>query len=148
MPDGLTNQIATGIATQAAAVSGGTATVATMQGSSSEPVDGVPTTPYTIVGPPRGRMLSGSWEQLIYQFPMRCYLARLGSGSLTQHDVNEYLDNFLTAWRVNLTIGGVVTEQHIVSWDTDKFYAVAGEDYQAIDFVVEVTVYRSATYAS
>ena len=35
-----------------------------------------------------------------------------------------------------------------MSWDTDRFYTVGGQDYQAIDFQIRVEVERAATYTA
>lgn len=147
MADNTTNLIATGLATTAKNVTGGSAAVTTMRGAAGTPLDTIPGAPYTVVGPPQGNLTPGSWEIVLYRFPMRCYVARLSDSARMQHDTNEYLDGFLTAFRTGIELGvaGVVSAT-IETFDTDKFQEVGTEEYQLIDFVVRVEVARGETY--
>lgn len=151
--DALHNQIAQALATAATTVVGGTASVSTMRGSSAGPKANLPPVPYTVVGPPSGRQIpASSEEQLFIRYPMRCYVGKIRDGVQTQHDINEFLDAFLITFRnlggLGISISGQVTDVHIESWDTDKFYEVGGEAYQAIDFTVVAEVERTATYTA
>ena len=149
--DGLHNQIAQGIANIAQNVIGGTASINAMRYTAPTPVSNIPPAPATIVGPPRGRIATASWEVVQITYPVRVYTAKIMKSSVTQHDVNEWVDAFIAAYRTGITEGlsslGVM-EVIIESWDTDKFYEVGGEGYQAIDFVVDVEVLRTATYTN
>ena len=61
------------------------------------------------------------------------------------------LDAFLTAFRsgISLNLASLgVSAALITDWNTDRFYDIGGESYQAVDFTVQVDVYRSATYTS
>ena len=139
---GLHNTIASQIATTVAGVT-------SVQACSPTPVDSIPATPFGVVGPPKGQLFQpGSWERLLLQFPLRIYVSRIASADRDQTTTNDFLDNFLTAFRTGITLGGNVQQCVIVSWDTDRFYTVNNEDYQAIDFVLSVEVERSATYTA
>lgn len=151
MADGLHNQIATALANTALTVVGGTASISTMRYSSPGPSSNLPPAPVTVIGPPSGRLSAASWEVLDIRFPMRVYSAKLRSASQTQHDVNEWIDGFLTTYRSGITLAlsslGVM-EAIIESWNSDAFYEINGEPYQAIDFVVLVQVARAETYTA
>jgi hypothetical protein len=139
---GLTNQISTAIAAQAAGVAG-------MVGGSATPLDTIPNTPYAVVGPSSGRIdQPGSWERLYWTVPWRCYVARISNGALVQTDVNDLLDLILVTFRTGITLGGLVSQSVIATWQTDRYYTVGIEDYQAIDFVNTVELERSASYTA
>lgn len=149
MADGLHNQIASAIAADALTVVGGTASQSTMRGSVAGPTSNLGPAPQTVVGPPNGRITPGSWEVIEIKFPVRVYTAKLRNATQTQHDVNEWLDAFIAAYRTGITFGlsalGVM-QVVIDSWNTDAFYEVGGEPYQAIDFTVSVYVASGQTY--
>ena len=137
---GLHNQIAAGIEADAAAVAGITQ-------HSPVPVDNIPSTPFAMVGSPKGTMLApGSWEVFTLQFPLQIFYAR-NTADLDQTALNDFVDLFISQFRlgVTLAVAGVVAAQ-IVSWDTGKYYNVDGSTFQAIDFTVAVEVARAATY--
>lgn len=147
MADGLHNQIAAAIASNALNVAGGTAQVSVMRTTSAYPESNIQPAPLTIVGPATGRLTPGSSQEIFFlRFPMRFYTPRLRNNAQTMHDVYEYVDGFLTQFRKVISFGGIDTEAVIESWDTDKFYSIGEEDYQAIDFVVKVEVYNNVTY--
>jgi hypothetical protein len=75
-------------------------------------------------------------------------VARVKSADREQSTVNDTLDLFLTGWRTGITLSALVTEAIIKSWDTDRFYSVNGEDWQAIDLVIGVEVERAASYTA
>ncbi len=139
---GMHNQIATGLAALAASVTG-------MTGCSPVPVETIPNTPYGVIGPPKGSLLQpGSWERLLLQYPMRIYVCRVGTPDRDQVVVSDLVDLFLVTFRTGIELGTIVTEAIIKTWDTDRFYTVGGEDYQAIDWLVGVEVERPATYTA
>lgn len=137
---GLHNLIATGLAADAAAVSG-------IQGSSATPVDGLSTTPFVVVGPPRGTMIGGSWERLFLVYPMTLFFLRAASADRDQVAINDLVDNFIAQFRFGITLGVAgVCEALISSWDTNKEQDVGGDTYQVVDFAVTVEVDRAASY--
>ncbi len=137
---GLHNLVAQGLAADAALVAG-------VQGSSATPVDGLPVTPFVVIGPPRGSITPGSWERLFITYPMHLFFIRAASADRDQVAINDFLDLFITGFRAGITLGvaGVV-EAVIASWDTNKEQDVGGETYQLIEFAVSVEVDRAATY--
>lgn len=137
---GLHNQIAAGIEADAAAVAG-------ISQHSPVPVDNIPSTPFAVVGPPKGTMVApGAWEVMSLQYPLRIYYAR-NTSDLDQTALNDFVDLFIAQFRlgVTLAVAGVVAAQ-LTTWDTGKFYDVNGSTFQAIDFTVSVEVARAATY--
>lgn len=149
MADALHNQIATALANTALTVVGGTASISTMRYSSPAPLTNVPPAPVTIIGPPSGRLTPGSWEIMEVRFPMRIYTAKLRNSTQTQHDVNEWVDAFIATFRTGITLGLAGVMQAVIeSWNTDAFYEVQGEPYQAVDFVVAVVVAQGETYTA
>lgn len=148
MADALHNQIASALATSATSVVGGTATITTMRGSSPTPLSTLPAAPWTVIGPPKGQITPAMEEVLHITFPMRIYTGKLASDDRTQHDTNEWLDAFLLAYRTGITLGGIVSEATIRTWNTDVFYEINGEPYQAVDFTVEVWTTRATTYTA
>lgn len=151
MADGLHNQIANALASNAVNVVGGSAFQAVMRYGVAGPATNLPPAPVTVIGPPRGRQVPGSWEIAEIEFPMRVYMGKLRNATQTQHDVSEWVDGFRTYYRTGITLGlsnlGVM--QAIISaWNTDVFYEVGGEPYQAIDFTVNVTVATGETYTA
>lgn len=139
---GLTNQIANAIGAQYAAIAG-------MSGVSARPVDKIPATPFTVVGGPAGRIdQPGSWERTYWTVPVRVFVARVSADDLTQADVSDMLDLILVALRAGITLGALVSQSVITTFDTDRFYTIGGEDYQAIDLVHTVELERSATYTA
>lgn len=139
---GLHNTVATALATTVAGITG-------MSGCSPVPIDSLNATPWGVVGPPKGQLLQpGSWERFLLTFPLRVYLARVSSSDRDQVAINDFLDLFLVGFRSGITLGGVVTEAIIKSWDTDRFYTIGGEDFQAIDFVIGVELERAASYSA
>lgn len=151
MADALHNLIASAIATNAVSVVGGSASQSTMRGSSAGPVSNLGPAPQTVVGPPKGRIVPGSWEVMELTYPVRVYTAKLRNASQTQHDVNEWLDAFIAAFRTGITLSlsaSGVMQSVISTWDTDRFYEVGGEPYQAIDFEVTVTIAQAETYTA
>jgi hypothetical protein len=147
--DGLHNQIAEALANTATQVIGGTASINNMRGAYPSPKASMPPAPITIIGPPTGRLTPGSSQEIYFiKYPMRVYVGRLRDSSQTMHDVNEWVDAFLIWYRGGISLGGLVTQAVIESWDTDKFYEIGGEDYQAVDFVIACEVYNSTTYTS
>lgn len=137
---GLHNLVATALATDAAAVTG-------IAGSSPTPIETLPGTPYVVIGPPRGQIVTGSWERMFLVYPMHLFYARVQNPNLDQTSLNDYCDLFITQFRTGITMGvaGVV-EAVIASWDTNKEMTVGDEDYQLIEFLVSVEVDRAATY--
>ena len=138
---GLTNQIAAALAVEAAAISGVT-------GASATPVNSIPDTPYVYIGPPRVQQVPGSWESRIYTFPMHYLVARVsGDEAADQAVINDALDAVLNAWRTGVTLGGLGIAE-IVAADGDKFYTVATQEYQSVDFDVRVSVYGAGGYTA
>jgi hypothetical protein len=137
---GLTNQIATGLVTEVAGVTGIVATAAT-------PVDAVPGTPFYYVGPPKLVQIGGQWEQRIYNFPLHLMIARLSTEDRDQVTINDLMDLTLNAFRTGITlaVSGVISAE-IKAADTDKFYELGGVTYQSVDFDCLVTVGQPATY--
>jgi hypothetical protein len=139
---GLHNTIAAQLAANALTVTG-------MKGSSATPVDQIPDIPYTVVGPPAGQLLQpGSWERLLIAFPMRTYVARVDDSKRVQATVNDFLDVFLSTFRLGITLGGNVTEAVLRTWNTNVFYTLNGEEFQVIDWQVAVEVERAAGYTA
>ena len=137
-----TTQVAQYIATTAGAISG-------MNGSSAFPVDSIPTTPYTVVGPHTGTLPQpGSWEQRILYYPVRCYVARIAGSTYDQQPVNTMVDNFITAFRSGITHSAGVTQIIIQSWNTGLFEVIGNETYQVVDFTFRVDIFQSATYTA
>lgn len=139
---GLTNNIATALATAAA-------TTPSVTGASAVPIEGVPGTPYIYVGPPKIQITPGSWDTRIYQFPMHYLIARVAE-PIDQTAINDALDAVLTVFRTGITLG-LTNPQPIaliVAADTDKFYSLDGTDYQSIDFTVAVEVYGPQSYTA
>lgn len=139
---GLHNLVATALAADAAAVTG-------ISGASPAPLETLPGTPYVVIGPPRGSIVTGSWERLFIFYPMHLFYARVQTPALDQVAINDLLDLFIAQFRTGITMGvaGVV-EVVIASWDTNKEMAVGDMDYQLIEFVVSVEVDRPASYTS
>ena len=147
MANGLHNQIAPALAAQALAVVGGTAVVSTMRETFPGPASTVGGFPFTIIGPPKGRQVPASSETVLTaRFPMRVYVAKVSSGLRAQFDINEWVDAFRAAWVTGCTLGSLVTFSWIESWDTDRWYTIGGEDYQAIDFVAGIETEIHETY--
>lgn len=147
----LHNLIANAIASNATGLTGGSAIVNNMRGASAYPQTNLGPSPQTVVGPPSGRLTAGTWERIFLRFPVRVYVAKIRNASQAQFDTNEWVDTFISAYRgsgpnqISLGVPGVVAAL-IESWETDKFYELQGEPYQAIDFVVAVEVDRPETY--
>ena len=147
--DGLHNQIAQQLAINAQIVTGGTASISNMRGAFPYPKSNIPPAPVTVIGPPKGRQIASSEEEHLFMlFPMRVYVGKIREAAQTQHDINEWVDAFLLSFRNGISLGGLVTDAHIESWDTDKFYQVGDEGYQAVDFVISVELLRTATYTT
>ena len=139
---GLHNLVATGLATTVAGIAG-------VSGCSPVPIENVNATPWGVIGPPKGQLLQpGGWERLLLQYPLRMYVARVSTPDRDQVAINDFLDLFLVAFRSGITQTALITEAIIKSWDTDRFYTLGGEDYQAIDFVIAVEVERAASYTA
>ena len=135
-------QVAQYIATTAAATSG-------MTGASAFPLDSIPNTPYTVVGPHTGTLPApGSWEQRVLYYPVRVYLTRLPKSDDVQSLANTTVDNFIAAFRSGITHSAGVTQIIIQSWNTGLFEEVAGEVYQVVDFTFRVDIFQSATYTA
>src|SRR6266542_1449245 len=116
---GLHNDIATQIAAHTVGVAG-------IVSCSTTPLDSISGTPCGVVGPPKGtKPQPGSYEHLVLQYPLRIFVAaRIDNAQVDQVAVNDFLDLFLTGFRANITLGGLVTEMLIRSWDTNRFYTV------------------------
>ena len=140
MAAGLHNLVATALAADASAV-------ATISGASATPVDTLPNTPYVVIGPPRGTIITGSWERLFIVYPMHLFYARTSTADRDQVALNDLVDLFISGFRTGITQGvaGVV-EAVIASWDTNKVQDVGGESYQLVEFLICVEVDRAATY--
>jgi hypothetical protein len=153
MADALHNQIAAGLATVAAGITGGSAYISTMRGAHAAPMSNLPPAPQTVIGPPSGRLTAAAHESLAIRFPMRVYLGKLRNLEQTQHDTNEWIDAFIVAFRgsagmgIDLGLAALgVTAALIESWDSDKYYEINNEPIQLIDFVVAVFVDRPVVY--
>ena len=137
-----TTQVAQAIANRAAGISG-------MFAASAFPVDAIPDTPYTVVGPHTGTLpVPGSWEQRILYFPVRCYVSRTAGSTYDQQSINAMVDAFISAFRSGITDSAGVTQIIIQSWNTGLFEVVANEEYQVIDFTFRVDIFQSATYTA
>jgi len=137
---GLHNQIGTALATKVAAIAG-------MAGASATPVDSIPNTPYGVVGPPSGRLEPGNWETITAVYPLRIYIGRTSDAARTQTDANDFLDLFIAAMRAGITLGiAGVSAALLSSWNTDRFYPIGGEDYQAVDATVTVEIDQPESY--
>ena len=135
-------QVAQAIATTAAGISG-------MFGTSAFPVDAIPDTPFTVVGPHTGTLPApGSWEQRILYFPVRVYLTRWSKSEDVQTAANAMVDSFISAFRLGITHVAGVTQIIIQSWNTGLYEVVGQETYQVVDFTIRVDIYQSATYTA
>jgi len=139
---GLHNQIGTALSVKVAAIGG-------MAGCSATPVDSIPNTPYGVVGPPSGRLEQGNWETINAIYPLRIYIGRTSDAARTQTDANDFLDLFIAAMRVGITLGiAGVSAALLDSWNSDRFYSVGGEDYQAVDASVRVEIDQPESYTA
>ncbi len=129
------------LATKVAAISG-------VVGTSAFHPDAIPDTPYFTFGMPRGRLVSGSWELTEFALPMRCYYARVSDDPTTAAGLLPFVQATITAFRSGVTLGGLVTEVHIDTWDANVYATVNAETFQVIDFSLAVTVYGSASYTA
>lgn len=139
---GTTNTTATNLASALAAISG-------VRGASSVPPDTIPGTPYCVVGAPKGKLTPGSWEIIEYTFPVDYLIARTSSEDRDQKTINDALDAVIAAFRSGITLSGAVDYALIDTFDTEKFYKGPGnEDYQSIQFTVQVLVATGETYTA
>ena len=135
----ITNTIASDLAAWFSGMSGVVA--------SAVPVDTIPNTPYAVVAGPKGQLIPASWEQRTYRFTVHYLVARTTDESRTQTALNDALDDVIDHIRLQgITLGGVVTSALLSSFDTEKFYAIGTEQYQAIDFDFDIEVYAGETW--
>lgn len=135
---GLTNDLATALEAE---ISG----ITSIAAHSSTPVDAIPQTPFLYVGPPKGTILGGSWEEREYHFPMRCAIGRT-TEDRDQIVVNDLLDLIVAAFRTGISLGALAASALVLTFDTDTFFTLGAADYQAILFEVQVIVMSGQTY--
>jgi hypothetical protein len=133
---GLTNQLATALAAEVAAIAGLT--------TAATPVDSLPTTPFLYVGPSKGTIIGGSTEELVYMFPLHCLIGR-ASEDRDQYAINELLDQIIAAFRTGMYLGGLAIAE-LLAFDTDKFYEVDQVSCQSVDLDCRVTRITAQTY--
>jgi hypothetical protein len=122
--------------------------IAGVVGSSAYHPDTIPDTPYFTFGMPKGRLLSGSWEMGEFTLPMRCYYGRISDDPTTAAFLLPFVQMVFSAFRSGVTLGGLVTEMHIATWNADSYRTVGDETYHCIDFDLVVTVFASASYTA
>lgn len=140
---GLTNNIASALATAAAAITH-------VENTSPTPVDAVPATPFVWIGPPKiAQITPGSWDTRIYAFTMNYIIQRVREDA-DQLQLNDAIEDVLTAFRTGITLG-LINPQPIAeirAVDSDKFWSLGGTDYQGIEFTVVVEVYGPQSYTA
>ncbi len=134
------NAIAQFIANKAAGVSG-------VRGASPGPVDTIPATPYAVVLPVQdGSIIPGSWERRRMHFPVWLLIGRVADAARNQSSINGYVENMLATYRTSGTESGTVASTVVTTYRTDQYVTVGAEDYQFLEFIVEVVVNSSAGY--
>ncbi len=126
--------IATQFATTLGAMSGLTG------GASATETDALPNTPCIVVLMPKGQTRTGSQQRTTIEQPFRLYISRVADEARTAALVQPWVNAVIAALApINSAQGpgywAVITG---IDWDTDKYYAVGGEDYHAIDFIAHL----------
>lgn len=134
------NTIAQNIAAVASSISG-------VRGASPWDVDTVPATPYVVVGMSRAQVIPGDRQVVNAQIPFRLYVERTADGARDAKGTNSYVNDFLTTFALDQSLGGAVTDATITAWDSDVFYAIGGATYAAVDFTLSVTVHEHVPQA-
>jgi hypothetical protein len=122
--------------------------IAGVVGSSAYHPDTIPDTPYFTFGMPKGRMLAGSWELTEFTLPMRCYWGRISDDPTTAAGLLPFIQLVATAFRAEITLGALVTEVHIGTWDANVYATVGSETYHCIDWQLVIAVNLSAGYTA
>ena len=134
------NAIANYIATKAGGISG-------IRGASGQSVDTIPAAPYVVVGAVhQGSIIPGSWERTRMDFPVRLFIARTADAARTDSTVNSFVNAFIAEFRTQGTESGAVASTVITYFSTDYEETVGGEDYDGIEFTVEVVVNSAVGY--
>lgn len=136
---GLTNSIASALATKLAAVSG-------MVGAAPTGTDTVPDTPYAVLGPAHGLLDPGSWETEVVEFPLTVFVSAIVEEQDSLAAAYDLKDAIQTALRsgISLGLGGSgVAQSLLTEWTTDGVYTeMGGQSYQALEGTIAVTVAR------
>ena len=118
-----------------------------IRGSSPEPLDTIPGTPYAVVGPPGEiTVLHGSWERVHIPYPLRVYVGRLADASRSTKTVNSMIGNLIAAFRLGGTEGGTVASSLLDGIRSDLYEDLGSERYQVIDATVNVVVNDATGY--
>lgn len=136
------NDIAGFIANKAAGISG-------VRGASPNSIDTIPGTPWAYVGAVhQGSIIPGSWERTRMDYPLRLLIARTADAARNDQTVNSFVASFIAAFRSQGTESATVASTVITYFSTDYSETVGGEDYDGIEFTVEVVVNSAVGYTA
>lgn len=141
---GYTNDVCDAVALKAGGIAG-------MAGTSARAPETIPSSPWMVVGSHSAVYTPGNpRESIVYQFPLRLYVERLGDDADTLTTTNDLIELVIAAFAVNVTLAGGqnTTSCFIRSWDTNKWDTIGSAMYQATDFRLELSVSRPRTFTA
>lgn len=102
--------------------------------------DTVGATPCVVIGMAKGTTRTGSQQRTQIEVPVRIYLERISDDARVAADVSPWVNAVIAALApINSAqstgLWAVITG---IDWDTDKYYAVGGSAYAAIDFTLHM----------
>ena len=109
-----------------------------IRGASAEVPDAIGFTPYVVVFPPNGTLSRPLSQDVVEtDFPCHLYLDRPGDTGRTLQKVYPYIQSVVTAWRTGITLGAIVTESFVESWEVDDMPDYEGR-YLGVRFRIKV----------
>jgi hypothetical protein len=141
---GLTNDIATALATKLAGIPG-------VRGSSATLPESIPVTPWAAVTTADADGVAASLETATTTFTCLLLVGRVGDDPRIQVVLRDLMDAANDAFRSAIQLGlsgsgvAMATLGHVTDRDT---YSVAGEDYRTVTLMVDVQTIVTTTYTA
>lgn len=111
--------------------------------------DTIPVTPATAVMMPRATKIEPSSRRITWlDVPFRLYVGRIADEGRNAKVLDDLIEAIITAFETvdNSALSGAVTLAYVREY-AEAFYEIGGEQYQAVDFILDVEV-KTVTYAS
>ena len=123
--------------------------VSGIRSHSPRDVDQLGPTPATVVRNSRATKIEPSSRRITWlDVPFRLYVGRVSDEARNAKILDDLVEAIITAFETvaNSTLSGACTLAYVREY-AEAFYSVGGEDYQAIDFILDVEV-KTVTYSS
>ena len=111
--------------------------------------DTIGRTPSTVVLMPKATKIEPSSRRITWlDVPFRLYVGRVADEARNSKLLDDLIESIITAFETvaNSSLSGAVTLAYVREYQ-EAFYRLGGEDYQAIDFILDVEV-KTVTYSS